>query len=196
MNKTIEYYDKNAETFVEGTISADMTDMYAFFQKYCLPGGVILDFGCGSGRDIKYFLEQGYIVEAIDGSKELCKIASQNSGINVENKLFNELDVIEKYDGIWACSSILHLMKEELVDVLTRIYHSLVVGGYLYTSFKYGDFSGDRNGRYFSDFTEESFKQILSNVPGLELIETMITSDVRPGRENEKWLNVIIKRNY
>lgn len=43
----------------------------------------MLDFGCGSGRDTKYFLTRGCQVDAIDGSLGLCKPASalKNNGI-------------------------------------------------------------------------------------------------------------------
>lgn len=196
MDKTIEYYDNNASSFVDSTINADMKELYAFFQKHCVPGATILDFGCGSGRDTKYFLAQGYQVDAIDGSKELCKIASEHTGVTVKHMYFHELEAVEKYDGIWACSSILHVPTNELPDILTRLYRALVIGGCLYASFKYGDFSGDRNGRFFTDFTEDRFFSLLSNIPGLEVVETAITGDVRAGREQEKWLNLIIKRTH
>ncbi len=196
MNKTIQYYDENASIFTEGTICADMAEIYTFFQKYCNPGAKILDFGCGSGRDAKYFMEHGYKVDAIDGSKELCKIASNYTGLTVKHMYFNELNYEEKYDGIWACSSILHVPIEELPSILERIRKSLKVGGYLYTSFKYGDFSGERNGRFFTDFTEDSFRFVIDNVLGFQIIETMITRDVRVGRADGKWLNLIIKRIY
>lgn len=194
MDKTILYYDNNAAPFVESTINADMTQLYGFFEKHCKPGGRILDFGCGSGRDTKYFLNQGYLVDAIDGSKELCKIASEYTGVSVKHMLFNELNANEVYDGIWACSSILHVPASELPDILSRLCRALTIGGYLYTSFKYGNFSGNRNGRFFTDFTEETFNAMLLNVPGLHLIETAITGDVRIGREHEQWLNLVLKR--
>ena len=65
-------------------------------------GSRILDFGCGSGRDTKYFLEKGYRVEATDGSAELCKLASAFTGIEVKEMLFQDLDASGKYKGIWA----------------------------------------------------------------------------------------------
>ena len=107
---------------------------------------------------------------------------------------FHELNAVEQYDGIWACSSILHVPVDDLPNILIRLYRALVVGGCLYTSFKYGDFSGDRNGRYFTDFTESGFRDLLSNIPGFRIVESAITGDVRAGREQEKWLNLIIKR--
>ena len=71
--------------------------------------GIILDFGCGSGRDTKAFLDAGFRVDATDGSAELCALASSYTGIRVRQMLFNELDAVDQYDGIWACASILHL---------------------------------------------------------------------------------------
>ena len=75
INKTLDYYNKNAESFIQGTVSADLKDIQDKFLKE-LSGNKILDFGCGSGRDTKCFIEAGYDVEAIDGSLELCKSAS------------------------------------------------------------------------------------------------------------------------
>ncbi|MDY3796155.1 MAG: class I SAM-dependent methyltransferase, partial [Agathobacter sp.] len=155
----------------------------------------ILDFGCGSGRDTKYFLEAGLRVDAIDGSKELCKIASEYTGIEVKRMLFQELDIDSKYDGIWACSSILHLPKNDLKLVLRKINTALKKKGIVYTSFKYGEFEGERNGRYFTDFTIETFKEFIQDIEDLKLDEYWITGDVRPGRGEEKWLNIILQKN-
>ena len=88
-------------------------------------GSYILDFGCGSGRDTKYFLEQGYRVEAVDGSDELCKRASQYTGIQVKQMFFEELSAVDKYDGIWACSSILHLPIDQLAEVVQKMAAAL-----------------------------------------------------------------------
>ena len=157
--------------------------------------GYILDFGCGSGRDTKYFLSQHFQVSAVDGSKVLCRIASDYTGIKVENMRFDELEDMEKYDGIWACSSILHLSKEELKTVLEKMARALKGAGVIYTSFKYGNFEGERNGRYFTDFTEETFRDFITGIEQLQLKEEWITDDVRPGRGEEKWLNVILQKD-
>ena len=99
-----------------------------------------------------------------------------------------------KYNGIWACSSILHLNKTDLKQVIGNIRDALLPSGIFYTSFKYGNFESVRNGRYFTDLTEASFAELINEVSGFEIIEEWITSDVRPGREEEKWLNVILKK--
>lgn len=194
LDKTINYYDINAKEFVEGTLNVDFkTTQDKFINK--LPAkGYILDFGCGSGRDTKYFLAKDFNVDAIDGSIELCKIASEYTNIKVRHMYFNELSIVNKYDGIWACSSILHLSLDDLVDVFKRMSKALKDEGIIYTSFKYGDFSGERNGRYFTDMTEDSFAKLIANVENLKVEEQWITADVRPQRGNEKWLNLILRK--
>lgn len=194
-NKTLDYYNKNARSFAETTMDVDFHKTQKHFQKLLPEQGYILDFGCGSGRDTKYFLSQHFRVEAIDGSEELCRIASTYTGIKVKKMLFQELDEIEKYDGIWACSSILHLSLNELQTVLKKMVKALKKDGIIYTSFKYGDFEGERNGRYFTDFTEEKFNKFVQNIENVKLKEEWITCDVRPGRGEEKWLNLILQKN-
>jgi SAM-dependent methyltransferase len=73
--KTLDYYNKNARSFAEATVDVDFYDTQKYFQNLLPEQGYILDFGCGSGRDIKYFLSQHFQVDAIDGSEELCRIA-------------------------------------------------------------------------------------------------------------------------
>ena len=193
VDKTLEYYQKNADLFVEGTVSVDMHDAQMRFLRMLLPHAYILDFGCGSGRDAKAFLDQGYQVDAVDGSPELCCMASELIGKPVKQMLFDDLSVSNQYDGIWACASILHLPRRNLVDVLPKISNALKTDGVLYASFKYGSYEGMRDGRYFTDFTEESLGNLMDEAPSLLIIDTWITDDVRPERE-ERWINTLARR--
>ena len=194
MQGTIDFYDTNAKKFVDDTISVDFTEIQNKFINKIDVGAFILDFGCGSGRDTKYFLDQGYTVEAIDGSEELCKLASTYTGIPVKHMLFQDLQEVGKYDAIWSCSSILHLPYAELVDVIKKMATALKDNAHIYTSFKYGTFEGVRNGRYFIDMTEDCLERMLQDVDGLTIEETWITSDVRPGRGEEQWLNLFLRK--
>ena len=195
MQKTLEYYNRNAREFAEGTSGVDFSGIQNRFLSHLPEGALILDFGCGSGRDTRYFLGKGFRVEAADGSEELCRLASVYTGIRVKQMLFQELEETEKYDGIWACASILHLRREELPEVFRKMYRALKPGGILYVSFKYGDFEGERNGRYFTDMTEETAEELLESVPELKIKERWVTGDVRAGRGAEKWLNMILRRS-
>lgn len=192
-NKTIDYYNQNADSFVQGTVSVDFKETQDKFLKL-LTGKKVLDFGCGSGRDTKYFIESGFDIVATDGSEELCKSASTYTGIQVKHMLFQDLNEVDCYDGIWACSSILHLPKDELKIVIKKMSGVLKPNGIIYTSFKYGNFEGERNRRFFTDFTLEVFKDFISDVKDIVIEEYWITRDVRPGREEEKWLNLILRK--
>ena len=195
MNTTINYSTLNAKKFIENTQNADMHLTQDKFLQLLPESASILDFGCGSGRDTKYFLEKGYQVVATDGSAELCRLASSFTGIKVKEMLFQELDEIGVYDGIWACSSILHLPKQELLPVIRKMCIALKDNGVIYTSFKYSNFEGERNGRYFTDFTEDTFREFIKVIPELMIEDQWITLDVRPGRGEEKWLNLILQKN-
>ena len=158
------------------------------------PGARILDFGCGSGRDTKYFLNRGYQVDAIDGSDKLVKLASEHTGITIKQTLFQDLNSDGMYDGIWACASILHLNQEALTDVFYKMGKAIVPKGILYVSFKYGTDELFRDGRYYIDMTEEKLKSFSFIEELYVVLEEWKSVDVRPGRDNESWLNIILQR--
>ena len=194
LDETLLYYNENAELFVNTTINVDFLSVQSKFLNKLHQKASILDFGCGSGRDTKYFLSKGFGVDAIDGSEELCKIASEYTGIQVKQMLFEELDEVEAYDGVWACASILHAEKKQLPNIMKKIATATKKGGTVYTSFKYGDFEGVRNGRFFTYLTEESFKELFRKVPELAIEKLWISADVRAERGEERWLNIVLRK--
>ena len=156
-------------------------------------GGKILDLGCGSGRDTKAFIDRGYSVTAVDGSPSLCEMAKVQLGIEVECSDFNELNYKEEFDGVWACASLLHCSRENLPNIIDKIKHALVPNGVVYMSFKYGDFEGEKLGRFFLDLNEERFEEILKKTNGLEKIKVWQSEDTR--REKDViWLNALLRR--
>ncbi len=191
---TIAYYDEHAAEFVENTRDAVFTDIQENFVRYMPKGGKILDFGCGSGRDTKYFLDAGFQVEAIDGSREMCKLASKYTGIDVLCMDFTDFSAPMHFEGIWACASLLHLGREELEKVFGKLYEALKLNGLLYASFKLGTFEGEKNGRYFTYMEEESVKELLEKYPGFLVESLWVSRDVRPGRENESWINFMLRK--
>lgn len=191
---TLHYYNTNAVQFIQNTITADMDRTRLRFLNYIPPHGCILDFGCGSGRDTRFFAEAGCRVSAIDGSEELCRRASQYTGITVRHMYFQELCDEKTYDGIWACASVLHLKWEELQNVLERMARALKEDGIAYLSFKYGEYEGMRNGRYFLDMTELRWQNMMDSAAVFSQEELWLSSDARPGREDEKWLNIIVRK--
>ena len=186
------YYDLNAQEFFDGTVDADMSSHYKEFLAQIPEKGHILDAGCGSGRDTLMFKSLGYEVTAIDGSIEMCKLASEYAGQEVLHMQFQDIEFDSIFDGIWASASLLHVPSNEIEGVLIKLKNSLKENGIFYASFKYGDFEGERNGRYFNDLVEKTVIDLFSNVC-FDVIKTWITSDSRKGRQDEKWVNILVK---
>lgn len=193
--ETLAYYDEHAQEFAAATVDIPFDHMYAPFEERLAEGASVLDFGCGSGRDALHFLGRGFRVTATDGSSGLCLRASELTGIPVRCERFQELTDVGAYDGIWACSSILHVPRAELADVFARMARALKPRGIIYTSFKEGDFEGMRHGRHFTNFTEASLRRFLADVDALAIDTVWHTADARPEREDETWLNVLLRRS-
>ncbi|HHF3127733.1 hypothetical protein ACOSZG_08310 [Vibrio alginolyticus] len=120
--------------------------------------------------------------------------ATSFTGLNVEHKTFQQVDVREKYDAIWTCASLLHVPKDELLEVFIKLTEALKTGGIWYLSFKYGSQERIKDGRNFTDMDESSIQSLLSQIPALLSVKTWITTDARPELE-ERWLNVIIQES-
>ena len=206
---TIDYYDQNAQEYYERTVDADLAEIREYFLGFLRRDARILDFGCGSGRNAlqekrdfshemfryaKAFAEAGRTVEALDGSQELCRIASEYLGMDVRNTMFQDFEETEAYDGLWACASILHLTYEEIMDVMKRIHGALKPQGVFYTTFKYGTFEGERDGRYYTDFEEKKMERLLAELNCFDLERMWLTGDALPGRHEGQWINVILRR--
>lgn len=192
---TLDYYNKNSEEYFNSTLNVDMTNTYKEFLKLVPEGGKILDLGCGSGRDSMNFMKLGYEVTAVDGSKELAKKASALLGKEVIASTFEELELKEKFHGIWACASLLHIKREDLKTVLNNLYNNLDDNGVFYMSFKYGEkeYVDDKN-RYFNCFTDESIISFINENTKYNILGLYITED-KLGRVNEvKWLNLICNK--
>ncbi len=193
---TLEYYNKNAKIYCEQTLIGNLQENYNKFLEHLQSNAYILDFGCGSGRDSKYFLDNGYNVKAIDGSIEMCKLASKYINQEVTCMKFEELNDINTYDGIWACSSILHIEKENLSDILIKMINSLKVNGVIYTSFKIGVGYEIKEGKYYNYLTKDEMIQTLNKTSkSVELVDYFETlPSTRIKAENTIWGNFIIKK--
>jgi SAM-dependent methyltransferase len=146
---TLQFYRSNAQSYADWA-KAPSTRLRGFLAL--LPsGGSILELGCGAGNHSAVMLAEGFEVRATDGSPEMAEIASQRLGHAVEAMRFDQLDAHEAYDGVWASACLLHVPRDELAGILSRIHRALRPSGVFYASYKMGEGDGrDSLGRYYN----------------------------------------------
>ncbi|EIZ1005916.1 class I SAM-dependent methyltransferase [Vibrio vulnificus] len=191
---TDQYYTENAQSFFESTVSVDVQKLYDQFLPHLDPNSAILDAGCGSGRDAKHFKALGFRVTAFDANQALVELASRHLEQHVIHAKFDTFRAEpNSFDGIWACASLLHVPDKELGATFLTLSQLLRPQGLFYCSFKYGQAAQVRNRRFFTDMDEHKLHATLTTSP-LTIKQTWVTSDVRPGRGSEQWLNAILIR--
>lgn len=189
---TIRYYDDRGESYAAQTLNVDvdagMEGVRQDFLSMIPEKGFILDCGCGAGRDTLAFSKAGYPVLPLDGSAEMCRITEKYTGIKAVHKCFEDIDYEDMFDGIWASASLLHVARDELRDVLRKLRTAGKRNCALFMSFKYGDFDGIRDDRYYTDLNERNLDGVLENT-GWKLDKYVITGD-KLGRSELRWLNI------
>ena len=198
---TLDYYDNNAVKFAIQTVSIDMHDLYELFLNQLPQRSTqsVLDVGCGSGRDANYFAEQGYDVTAIDASAELIQWAQQHhmlsriSWVQLDFSSINKQVWENKFTGIWACASLLHVPFFELPFVIKSLLETLIDEGVMYASFKYGKGERVDEERFFCDMDEARWKTIVTKIPQVIEYHIWLSEDKRANCK-DAWFNVMIKR--
>jgi 2-polyprenyl-3-methyl-5-hydroxy-6-metoxy-1,4-benzoquinol methylase len=174
---SFEYYRKHHEAFVKRTKDRDMTELYLPFISNIPNGGEILDAGCGSGRDSMAFAEMGFKVTAMDACPHVVQVdVSKKYGIEILTMSFEDVDWMNRFDGIWASNSLLHVPPQSFGKSVDRLYNSLKVGGVMYMSFYHGDHTRQRRctrGRLFTDQNRDSLNAMAERLGAeIKVMET------------------------
>ena len=187
--ETLQFYRSNAGAYAEREMTSRKIRLSRFLALLS-PGATILELGCGAGFDSAEMLAQGFDVSATDGSPEMAKVASQRLGRPVETLLFHDLDAVEAYDGVWANACLLHVPRNELAQILKRIWRALKPGGIFYASFKAGDVEGrDTLNRYYNYPSPDWLRTNYASAGNWSSLE-IETGDVK-GFDNE-WATMLL----
>lgn len=151
-----------------------------------------LDVSFDSGR-VPWYFNKGNEVAPIVPVKEFCDNAKDMGLDNVYQLSIEDINYVNEFDGIWACASLLHLKSNKLVDIFNKCCKVLKDKGVMYISFKYGNFEGIIDDRYFTYLTKKSFTDIINQtnfkIDKLWIREDKLNRDV-------KWVNVTMKQKY
>lgn len=186
---TIAFYDSDPEGYSGRTYGRDMGVQRGMFVSHLPEGGRVLDLGCGSGRDSAAMMRMGFDVVPVDGSEGMCRVASENLGIPVRHLLFEDLDYVDEFDGVWACASLLHVPSVNLPRAFSLVSRALKEDGVLFACFKKGSFEGYRDGRWYTDLDLPGL-EILVRGAGMDPMEMWESEDV----DGTVWVNVLAKK--
>lgn len=137
--QTLEIYDAKAAEYAQLVVSkAEHKSLTAFVAD--LPTGAhVLDLGCGPGHYAAEMLRLGCRVDAVDGSAAMIALAQQIDGLTAWQALFDDLEAVDTYDGVWASFSLLHAPREKLPQHLAQIKRALKAGGVFHIGMKLGE---------------------------------------------------------
>lgn len=184
-------YEEKAKDYIEKYIQNDFN---LFLQK--LRGKKILDLGGGPGRDSIRFKQRGFHPICIDISKAMVKLC-KNKGIEAYEMDIEKLDFENNtFDGVWAYTSLLHIPKNQIKQVLKKIRAILKSKGVFYIGMKAGNFEGFQESksypnhkRYFALYTKDELEKLLS-----EFFEILSFSKVEIDGEHI-YINFLCKNN-
>jgi SAM-dependent methyltransferase len=192
---TIDHYERNSESFWQGTRDHDVSQNIDAFLS-ALPKGKsldILDLGCGPGRDMCTFKSLGHRPVGLDGSKTFCRMAYQNSGCPALHQQFLSLELeLGSFDGIFANASLFHVPSQELTKVLQKLHRALRPDGVLFSSNPRGNGEGWQGQRYGHYMEFEEYKAYLEGSDFKILNHYYRPADMP--RAQQAWLAIVSKR--
>jgi SAM-dependent methyltransferase len=187
---TLQSYEARAGDFWEGTKDHDVSqNVNALLAHIAVPPPfVILDFGCGPGRDLKTFTTLGHLAIGLEGAAPFAEKARTYSRCEVWRQDFLKLHLPPAhFDGVFANASLFHVPRSELPRVLLELHGTLKPGGVLFSSNPRGqNEEGWSRGRYGVYHDLESWRSYMSGA-GFTELEHYYRPPGLP-REQQPWL--------
>jgi len=196
--RTVGHYDASADSFKAGTWDHDVSQNRAALLdaiEVAAPARV-LDFGCGPGRDLVWFREQGHTPIGLDGSERFVAMARAASGCEVWHQDMLSLDLPPAcFDGVFANASLFHVPAQELPRVLVQLHATLRPRGVLFTSNPRAmgeDTEGWNGPRYGSYHSYERWRAFL-DAAGFDELRHYYRPDGKP-RVEQPWLATVSRK--
>jgi SAM-dependent methyltransferase len=194
--RTLAHYDASATSFREGTWGHDVSQNTAALLAAIThaPPLVLLDFGCGPGRDLAYFRSLGHEAVGLDGAESFVRMAREATGCEVLHQSFLALSLPPaRFHGIFANASLFHVPSQELPRVLGQLRDALVDGGVLFSSNPHGpDTEGFRGDRYGAFHSLETWRRYVTSAGFVE-IDHYYRPAGRP-RSEQPWLATVWRK--
>jgi len=196
IKEAIKAYDKIAKLY--GDYKSEKLLQYQL-NKFIslLPGKRILDAGCGTGRDVEYFIEEGIDATGVDISKGMLEEAKKR----VPEGNFQHMDFTKtgfpknNFHGIWCMASIADIPREDAVKVLKEFNRLLVREGIVYFAVKRGQGQEIIKKRKYNDlprmyvYYDKIELEDMLRENGFEILHSIISED-----EGTEWVEIFARK--
>ncbi|MEL0608341.1 class I SAM-dependent methyltransferase [Vibrio echinoideorum] len=152
MSVNTSYYNENAVQLAKQYDSLEFENVHRAWRMYWPCGATrVLDVGAGSGRDSRWFVEQGCSVVAVEPARELRQLGGFNSSTQVQwlddalPALSKARELCSHYDLILLSAVWMHLnsaVRKESISVLSEL---LSENGKLVITLRHGGFNDGRS---------------------------------------------------
>ena len=187
-DETISAYNTQVEAYADLTRSTSTDPLLVAFMTHVVPGGHILDLGCGPANAAAEMREHNFEVDAVDASPEMVRLANKTHDIGARLATFDDIDGYDTYDGIWANFSLLHAPVEDFPRHLNALYRALKPGGHFHIGMKLGTGSArDKLGRHYSYYSQSELSDLL-NTAGFVVVTASTGEDLGLAGDIEPWI--------
>ena len=157
-----DFYETNFQSYQNLTVNIDPVSFLAPLTHHLKKGSKILDVGCGSGRDLLWLKERGYLPTGFERSSGLVEFARKHSGCPVVEGDFFTFDFsVFRFDVVISIGGFVHLQHHELTPILSRVVRAIGRDGLIFLTLKEGvGCFKNEDGRVFSLWQHEDLKRI------------------------------------
>ena len=188
-----DYYQKKYKSYHEKTFTIDPSDFLASFAERLTAGAIVLDVGCGSGRDLLWMKKKGFDVIGFDRSSGLVELARENAGCEVIEGDFETYDFSAiSADAIMLIGALVHISYDRFSDVFKNLIASLSGSGKILVTLKEGKVvRTDKDGRTFYLWKDEKARAIFDSL-GFKVCD--FSRSASKTGSGEIWLGYVLEK--
>lgn len=186
--QTISVYDTQTDAYEDFIKRQSSDPVLLKFIERIVPGGCVLDLGCGPAISSKVMRDNGLRVDPIDASVGMVQMANEKFDIGARQAYFEDINGTDIYDGVWANFSLLHASAEEFRKILTALQRAFKPAGTFHLGMKIGTGSKrDKLGRYYTYYSEQELRDYLQ-VAGFVVDATINREGCGLAGDVEPWI--------
>lgn len=117
------------------THASKLADRAARFARSLPTPSLILDAGCGPGRDLARFVSNGHAAIRVDLNAVFVTMATSHAPtLHGDLRNLGDLFPSTSFDGVWSAAALVHLVRQEATAVLDQFAVITRPGGKLFVS--------------------------------------------------------------